>query len=74
MTQANLTVLNEDPVAKALLSSKIPARFAYTWLDGSPRVIPIWFHWNGSQFVLGSPTTAPKMKALPQQPQSGIDD
>ena len=41
-----------------------PARFAYTWTDGTPRVVPIWFHWNGEAFVLGTPSTAPKLKAL----------
>ena len=47
--------LLRDPVAKALLESLIPARLAYTWMDGSPRVVPIWFHWTGDQFVLATP-------------------
>jgi len=64
--------LLKEPVAQALLSSKIPARLAYTALDGSPRVIPIWFHWNGQQFVLGTPPTAPKVKALPMNPKVAL--
>ncbi len=44
--QGSLELLN-DPVAKALLESVNPARLAYTWMDGSPRVVPIWFHWSG---------------------------
>ena len=50
--QGSLELLN-DPVAKALLESANPARLAYTWMDGSPRVVPIWFHWTGDQLVLG---------------------
>lgn len=61
--QGDLSLL-QDPVAQQLLESKIPARFAYTWTDGSPRVIPIGFHWNGTELVFGSPVDAPKLKAL----------
>ncbi|MDQ3928176.1 MAG: pyridoxamine 5'-phosphate oxidase family protein [Chloroflexota bacterium] len=61
--QGDLSLIN-DPVAQQLLQSTIPARFAYTWTDGTPRVIPIGFHWNGEEIVLGTPPDAPKMKAL----------
>jgi hypothetical protein len=53
-----------DPVAESLLGSSIPARLAYTWTDGTPRVVPIWFHWDGRQIVFGTPTRAPKVQAL----------
>jgi len=56
--------LLDDPVARELLRSTIPARFSYVWRDGSPRVVPIWFHWNGEEIVLGTPPTAPKVRAL----------
>jgi hypothetical protein len=73
--QGSLELLN-DPVASALLSSVNPARLAYTWLDGSPRVVPIWFHWTGDQLVLDSPPKAPKLKALAADPRVAltIDD
>jgi hypothetical protein len=63
-------------VAEALLTSANPARLAYSWMDGSPRVVPIWFHWTGDQFVLGTPAKAPKLKALAANPQVAltIDD
>jgi hypothetical protein len=61
--QGDLAILN-DPVAQSLLQSTIPARFAYNWSDGTPRVVPIGFHWNGTEFVFGTPPDAPKMKAL----------
>lgn len=61
--QGDLSLL-DDPVAQRLLASRIPARFAYTWTDGTPRVVPIGFHWNGAELVLGSLPDAPKVKAL----------
>jgi nitroimidazol reductase NimA-like FMN-containing flavoprotein (pyridoxamine 5'-phosphate oxidase superfamily) len=61
--QGDLALL-DDPVAQRLLQSTIPARLAYTWTDGTPRVVPIGFHWNGSEIVLGTFPDAPKMKAL----------
>jgi Pyridoxamine 5'-phosphate oxidase len=64
MRQENLRQLLDDPVAQALLNSRIPARFAYTGLDGFPRVVPIWFHWDNQQFILGTAPSSPKVKAL----------
>jgi len=63
MQQGSLDLLN-DPLAQQLLTSTLPARLAYTWTDGTPRVVPIWFHWNGAEVVLGSPPDAPKLRAL----------
>jgi hypothetical protein len=63
--QGDLTLLNE-PLAQELLHAAIPARLAYVWSDGTPRVIPIWFHWTGEEVVLCSPLNAPKMKVLLQ--------
>jgi len=73
--QGDLGLL-QHPAAKELLQSKIPARLAYIWTDGTPRVIPIWFHWNGHEFVLGTPPKAPKVKALKKNPKVAltIDD
>jgi nitroimidazol reductase NimA-like FMN-containing flavoprotein (pyridoxamine 5'-phosphate oxidase superfamily) len=73
--QGSLALL-KDPVAEALLGSANPARLAYSWMDGSPRVVPVWFHWNGDQLVLGSPSKAPKLKALAADPRVAltIDD
>lgn len=61
--QGSVALLN-DPVAQQLLQSTFPARLAYIWSDGTPRVVPIWFHWNGQEIVLGTPPDAPKTKVL----------
>jgi PPOX class probable F420-dependent enzyme len=73
--QGDLSLL-QHPAAQELLQSKIPARLAYVWTDGTPRVVPIWFHWNGSEFVVGTPPKAPKVIALAKNPKVAltIDD
>jgi hypothetical protein len=63
VAQGDLRLL-QDPVAQTLLASRQPAHLAYTWEDGTPRVVPIWFTWTGQALVLGSPPRAPKLKAL----------
>jgi Pyridoxamine 5'-phosphate oxidase len=63
-THAGDISLLKDPVAQQLLNSTLPARLAYNWVDGTPRVVPIWFHWDGTAICLGTPLKAPKLKAL----------
>lgn len=73
--QGDLSLL-KHLASQELLQSKIPARLAYVWTDGSPRVIPIWFHWNGRDIVMATPPKAPKLKALAKNPRVSltIDD
>jgi hypothetical protein len=73
--QGDRSLLDHE-VAKELLASKIPARLAYIWTDGTPRVVPIWFHWNGRELVLATPPKAPKLKTLLKNPKVAltIDD
>ena len=73
--QGSLELL-QHPASRELLHSPIPARLAYVWTDGSPRVVPIWFHWNGREVVMASPSKAPKLKALAKNPKVAltIDD
>ena len=73
--QGDLALL-QHPASRELLQSKIPARLAYVWTDGTPRVIPIWFYWSGQEFVFATPPRAPKLKALAKNPKVSftIDD
>ena len=71
MKQGDVTLL-QDPVAQDVLKSTIPARLAYNWTDGTPRVVPIWFHWDGKQIVMASPPRAPKLKALRTNPRVAL--
>lgn len=69
--QGDLSLLN-DPVAQELLQSRIPARLAYVWPDGTPRVVPVWFHWNGKEVIIGSLPGIPKLKALQENPHVAL--
>ena len=71
LKQGDLGLL-EHPVAKELLASSIPARLAYVSSDGSPRVIPIWFHWDGHDLVMGTAPNAAKLKSLKQNPRVAV--
>jgi hypothetical protein len=69
--QGDLSLLN-DPVAQNLLQSNQLAHLAYIWFDGTPRVTPIWFHWNGEEIVMASPPGMPKIKALQENPDVAV--
>lgn len=71
-TQQGSLALLQDPVAQRLLHSTALARVAYVWHDGTPRVIPIWFHWTGTHIVLGTPVDAPKVRALVSSPKVAL--
>ena len=65
--QGHLSLLN-DPVAARLLERQTIMRLSYCWLDGSPRVVPHWFLWNGYEVVLATPADSPKVRALQHNP------
>ena len=69
--QGSVALLN-DPVARELLQSTAPARLGYIWSDGSPRVVPIWFHWNGKEIVFGTPPKSPKVQAISRKPSVAL--
>ncbi len=71
-TQRGDLSLLDDPIATELFGSTLPARLAYTWADGTPRVVPIWFHWDGSAVLMGTPVKAPKVEALRAHPAVAI--
>jgi hypothetical protein len=54
-TKQGAVALLDEPLVQALLHSAVPVRLAYVWPDGTPRVVPIWFHWNGNETVLCTP-------------------
>ena len=61
--QGDVSLL-QHPISQKLLQSKVWARLAYTWHDGTPRLVPVGFHWNGHEIVIGTAPDAPKMKVL----------
>ena len=69
--QGSLELL-ATPTAQKLLNSANLARLAYVWTDGTPRVVPIWFYWNGTEVVIGSPPGMPKLTAIQQNPKVAL--
>lgn len=61
LPQGDLRLLESD-VAQRLLTSTVPARFAYVAMDGTPRVLPTWFHWTGDEVVMGTFVLAPHVR------------
>jgi hypothetical protein len=60
------------PEAQQLLAAATLLRLAYNGSDGFPRVIPIGFYWNGSQIVVCTAATAPKVKAIASRPNVAV--
>jgi hypothetical protein len=58
LAQGDLGLLRTD-LAERLLASTIPARYAYTALDGTPRIVASWFLWTGEELVLPTFISAP---------------
>jgi len=58
IAQGDLALLETD-LAQELLRSSIPARLAYVALDGTPRVIPTWFAWDGTDIVMATYLAGP---------------
>jgi len=64
--QGSLDLLHTS-IAQELLHSNIPVRLAYVWSDGTPRVVPIAFHWDGQDIVVATPADAPKVKVIDRE-------
>jgi hypothetical protein len=58
LPQGDLRLLGSD-IARHLLTSTVPARIGYTARDGTPRVVPSWFHWTGDELVMPTFVRAP---------------
>jgi Pyridoxamine 5'-phosphate oxidase len=67
--------VNEElsaPGAQELLTTTAAAHLAYNGKDGTPRVIPIGFYWTGSQVIMATATTSPKVAALSARPDVAV--
>jgi hypothetical protein len=80
LKQGDLALL-DTVTARRLLASTIPARFAYVALDGTPRVVPTWFHWTGRELVtvtyvagprIGIRHPANRLAALRRRPEAAV--
>jgi hypothetical protein len=66
LEQGDLRLLESD-LAKRLLASTIPARFAYIAEDGTPRVLATWFHWTGEVLAMPTFLAAPHVRHAPRR-------
>jgi hypothetical protein len=66
LPQGDLRLLDHE-VARRLLASAIPARLAYVAADGTPRVVPTWFRWTGTEVVMPTFVTAPHVRRAAQR-------
>ncbi|MBB5785829.1 hypothetical protein HD601_000404 [Jiangella mangrovi] len=62
-----ITEILNRPYSQELLARDI-ARLAYVAADGTPRVVPIGFSWNGTEVVMCTSTNAAKLDALRRNP------
>jgi len=63
-------ILNK-PISQEMLARDI-ARLAYVAKDGTPRVVPIAFTWNGTEVVMCTTTNAPKLASLRRNPSVAL--
>ncbi|HEV7974601.1 pyridoxamine 5'-phosphate oxidase family protein [Amycolatopsis sp.] len=71
LKQGDIRLLDAE-VAKRLLASTELARLAYVAADGTPRVFPMLFHWNGTEVVMSTFAGASKIAALRAKPDVAI--
>jgi hypothetical protein len=60
------------PISVELLNGPAPARFAYTGLDGAPRVVPVAFWWDGTNVLVFTIPGSAKVAALQNDPRVAI--
>ncbi|MBJ8346508.1 pyridoxamine 5'-phosphate oxidase family protein [Antrihabitans sp. YC2-6] len=72
MQPADVIEVLEESAARALLAAPIPARLAYTALDQSPRVLPVGFHWTGTEFVVCADPDSAKVAAMRANPDIAL--
>ncbi len=72
MNQQDVTEILARPISRELLGSSIPARLAYTAVDGDPRVVPVAFLWTGGRIVVSTVTASAKVRALQQNPRVAV--
>jgi uncharacterized pyridoxamine 5'-phosphate oxidase family protein len=67
MQSLDLAEVLKHPTSQELLNRDL-VRLAYVAQDGTPRVVPIGFTWNGTEVVMCTPTNAPKLASLRKNP------
>jgi Pyridoxamine 5'-phosphate oxidase len=66
-TPSDIAEVLKKPISEEMLDRDL-ARLAYVAKDGTPRVVPLAFTWNGTEVVMCTTTNAPKLASLRQNP------
>jgi hypothetical protein len=66
-TPSGVAQVLDKPLSREMLNRDV-ARLAYIAEDGTPRVVPIAFTWNGTEVVMCTTTNAPKLASLRRNP------
>jgi hypothetical protein len=69
--QGDVRLLDTD-IAQRRLATDSPLRLAYVALDGTPRVVPVGFHWTGEEIVMGGFAPSARGRALRVNPRVAI--
>lgn len=72
MRTDEITTILAKPNSQALLQRRDIARLAYVAKDGTPRVVPVSFTWNGAEAVMCTTTNAPKLASLRRNPSVSL--
>lgn len=67
MTEQRVAEILAKPISREMLDRDI-ARLAYVAPDGTPRVVPMAFSWNGRELVMCTAPNAPKLVSLGHNP------
>ena len=67
MRSSEISEILNRPISQELLARDL-TRLAYVARDGTPRVVPIPFTWNGTEVVMCTTTNAPKLASLRRNP------
>jgi uncharacterized pyridoxamine 5'-phosphate oxidase family protein len=67
MQPSEVTEVLNRPLSQELLARDL-TRLAYVARDGTPRVVPIGFVWNGTEIVMCTAKNAAKLTALRHNP------
>lgn len=71
LPQGDVRLLDSE-VAQRLLAAPEIARLAYVAKDGTPRVFPMIYHWNGEEIVFATFAGSRKINALRANPAVAI--
>jgi len=72
MNRDDVAAVLAQPLSQKLMDSAIPARLAYTGVDGDPRVVPVGFFWDGTHIVIGTVPASAKVSALRKNPRVAV--